>query len=125
MSEWKVERTTRYSEIGTTIEYLRSGHGHEGAHAVLLPNGDKLIVYPTATTTSLGRSRVILTAIGDTYGVEGINMTAYVIGMLHLLGATEIELNGERLGPEGGHGEWRVNLYDDGTVKATYKGDPT
>ena len=122
MNKWRHEGTTTYSDIGTTIEYLRAGHGHEGAHDITLPNGDKVRVYPTPTTTTRGRSRTILTAISDVYGLPGVNVTAYLVGMLILLGATEIDVNGDRLGPEGGHGEWRVDLHDDGTLNATYRG---
>jgi hypothetical protein len=123
MHEWTPDGNPKM--VGhATIQYLRSGgHGHEGAHDIWLSNGDELRIYPTSTTTARGRSRVILRAIGESHGVDGINQTAYVIGALAIYGAIEIDLNGERLGPEGGHTQWQVDLHDDGSVVAKWKGE--
>ncbi len=121
MAEWKPEGPLKHYD-GVTIQYLRAGgHGHTGAHALTLSNGDTLVVYPTSTTTTRGRSRVILDAIGAVYG-SSLNATAYLVGALVLYGANDLELNGDALGPEGGHGEWGVTLRDDGTLNATYTG---
>lgn len=104
---WLPEDTRQLFD-GITVTYLRSRHGHEGAHDVTL-YGHELRILPTSNTTARKRYRVLVDAIG---AIErGIDPVAYVVGSLVVAGAHRLLLDGQPLIPvDDAAGVWRLEL---------------
>lgn len=119
---WLAE-DTRYIADGVVVTYLRSRHGHEGAHDVAL-YGHELRILPTPNTTARKRYRGLVDAIGAVDGQTGIDPVAYVVGSLIVAGAYRLLLDGLPLIPvDDAGGVWRLELAHAGQVRATYIGD--
>ncbi len=119
---WLAE-DTRYIADGVVVTYLRSRHGHEGAHDVTL-YGHELRILPTPNTTARKRYRGLVDAIGAIDGQNGIDPVAYVVGALVVAGAYRLLLDGQPLIPvDNAAGVWRLELAHAGQVRATYIGD--
>ncbi len=119
---WLAE-DTRYIADGVVVTYLRSRHGHEGAHDVTL-YGHELRILPTPNTTARKRYRGLVDAIGAIDGQNGIDPVAYVVGALVVAGAYRLLLDGQPLIPVAdAAGVWRLELAHAGQVRATYIGD--
>lgn len=114
---------TRHLTDDVTVTYLRSRHGHEGAHDVTL-YGHELRILPSPPLTARKRYRVLVDAIGAIDGQNGINPVAYVVGALVVAGAHRLLLDGQPLIPvDDAAGVWRLELAHAGQVRATYIGD--
>lgn len=119
---WLPEDTRQLTD-DVTVTYLRSRHGHEGAHDVTL-YGHELRVLPSPPLTARKRYRVLVDAIGAIDGQDGIDPVAYVVGALVVAGAHRLLLDGQPLIPvDDAAGVWRLELAHAGQVRATYIGD--
>ncbi len=120
---WLPEETRQVAD-DITVTYLRSQHGHEGAHDVTL-YGHELRILPTPNTTARKRYRGLIDAIGVIDERQGgIDPVAYVVGSLIVAGAYRLLLDGQPLIPvDDAAGVWRLELAHAGQVRATYIGD--
>ncbi len=119
---WLAEETRQVGD-DVTITYLRSRHGHEGAHDVTL-YGHELRILPTPATTARKRYRALVDAIGGVAVAGGIDPIPYVVGSLVVAGAYRLLLDGQPLAPvDDAAGVWRLELAHAGQVRATYIGD--
>ncbi len=119
---WLAE-DTRYIADGVVVTYLRSRHGHEGAHDVTL-YGHELRILPTPNTTARKRYRALVDAIGGVAVAGGIDPIPYVVGSLVVAGAYRLLLDGQPLIPvDDAAGVWRLELAHAGQVRATYIGE--
>ncbi len=119
---WLPEETRQVAD-NITVTYLRSRHGHEGAHDVTL-YGHELRILPTPNTTARKRYRGLVDAIGAVDGQTGIDPIPYVVGSLVVAGAYRLLLDGQPLIPvDDAAGMWRLELAHAGQVRATYIGD--
>ena len=123
---WLPEDTHQLAD-DVAVTYLRSRHGHEGAHDVTL-YGHELRILPTPGTTARKRYRVLVDAIGAIDGLDregaAINPISYVVGALVTAGAYRLLLDGQPLIPaDDAAGLWRLELAHAGQVRATYIGD--
>ena len=126
---WLPEETRQVTD-NITVTYLRSQHGHEGAHDVTL-YGHELRILPTPATTARKRYRGLVDAIGAIDGqtsmpptYKQIDPVAYVVGSLVVAGAYRLLLDGQPLIPvDDAGGVWRLELAHAGQVRATYIGD--
>ncbi len=122
---WLPEDTRHlyFSGNEIAITYLRSRHGHEGAHDVTL-YGHELRILPTPNTTARKRYRALMDAIGAVAVAGGIDPIPYVVGSLIVTGAYRLLLDGQPLIPvDDAAGVWRLELAHAGQVRATYIGD--
>ncbi len=99
---WLPEETRQVAD-DITVTYLRSRHGHEGAHDVTL-YGHELRILPTPNTTARKRYRALVDAIGAISKLNaldlvdgGIDPVAYVVGALVVAGAYRLLLDGQPL----------------------------
>ncbi len=122
---WLPEETRQVTD-NITVTYLRSQHGHEGAHDVTL-YGHELRILPTPNTTARKRYRALVDAIGVINAIAGVvvhDPVAYVVGALVVAGAYRLLLDGQPLIPvDDAAGVWRLELAHAGQVRATYTGD--
>ena len=94
---WKPHKDPRGLVDGrVTVQALRSGHTHEGAHDVTV-NGRTLRSLPDGHTTGRQRSDTIRRAVDD---IEAgtVDLIALIAGYLLTAGADTLELDGTPLG---------------------------
>ena len=111
---WKPHKDPRDLIPGVSVQALRSGHSHEGAHDVTV-DGRTLRVLPDPYTTGRQRSDTIRRAVDDLNGGL-LDRIAVVAGYLLVAGATSLELDGRPLVGQQGEqliGSIDVDVYGD------------
>lgn len=111
---WKPHKDPRDLSPGVSVQALRSGHSHEGAHDVTV-DGRTLRVLPDPHTTGRQRSDTFRRAVDD-LGAGTVDVLALVAGYLLCAGATHLELDGQPLVGQSGEqliGSIDVDVYGD------------
>ena len=105
------------------IQYVTDkSHSHEGGHRIAVA-GRNLLVLPDGRTTARNRSHVITRVLHGFTG-SALDPTEALIGALILEGATNIEVDGEKILPSDGETivSLRFEILDNNEIRVTSLG---